>query len=537
MPVFLKKFNNNLKIAWKNVFAAKREGGYACFFAALILVQLLFGISTLYYCNSERIERNSISEKYSYHLSLRGLSTAQLYYLRNVHTTEQEIDWIFDPEFTYTEYTLPGDEKRYDAQLRLLGDPENSAAAFLSKYGEELEADGAYGYSETPLLTYDRTKSEGTTGYFLLLLLCTVLSVLLLTVLYRIKLNHNKFTYGIYLSFGADFKRLLTSAFSEMLVITAITALPSAFLTYLLGFLLYIPAGGLSGFYILPIFLLIVGSAVSALLSVILPVLVLSKGVPVKLLLAEDNSSLASSPRHSSRILKKRSILAVEGLGIFRYRKYFAGLLIPAVLFGVFYVSGAFLADSRKQIESQPIARYSLDFSGSAYSAEDMLDELRAVEGVRAVTRETSVFGSNLLMPSKSLSFNAGFPDYPRNGEYKGSMLVKFTAADEYAMSLVDDFYGYSYTGDLSLLQSEPEKYVVVSDSADNRKITKIKPGEKLCVAVERHVVGFLMTEGESFGFKTELEGNDLLPSLYKAADYTYREFTVAAVITGAPVG
>lgn len=91
------------------------------------------------------------------------------------------------------------------------------------------------------------------------MLLCTVLSVLLLTVLYRIKLNHNKFTYGIYLSFGADFKRLLTSAFSEMLVITAITALPSAFLTYLLGFLLYIPAGGLSGFYILPILLLIVG--------------------------------------------------------------------------------------------------------------------------------------------------------------------------------------------------------------------------------------------------------------------------------------
>lgn len=77
-----------------------------------------------------------------------------------------EIDWIFDPEFTYTEYTLPGDEKRYDAQLRLLGDPENSAAAFLSKYGEELEADGAYGYSETPLLTYDRTKSEGTTRLF-----------------------------------------------------------------------------------------------------------------------------------------------------------------------------------------------------------------------------------------------------------------------------------------------------------------------------------------------------------------------------------
>ena len=55
----------------------------------------------------------------------------------------------------------------------------------------------------------------------------TVLSMLLLMALYNIRLNHYKFLYGIYMTCGADFRKLFNTAVWELLVVSLMTFVPS----------------------------------------------------------------------------------------------------------------------------------------------------------------------------------------------------------------------------------------------------------------------------------------------------------------------
>ncbi len=525
-----RKFRDNFKIAWKSVRSSRKE--YAVFFAALLLVQLLLGVATLVHGANARIEEKTVSSRYDYHLEVRGLTEEQFYLLRNAHTGEQEKDWLFEPEFSYVEYEGESGAKRYDAHLRLRGNPIKSAAAFRSTYESAL-AGAAIG--ETPLLALSREAGGGRAGFALLLLLLAALSFLLLTVLYRIKLKHYKFTYGIYLSFGADFPRLLTTALFEMGVIAALTALPATLLTYVVGLALYLSAGSFPGFSLLPVPVLLGGSLLCALLSVILPLLALSRTTPVKLLASENNAGLVVSPRRSSRLIEAHSVLPVEALSLFRFRRHLAGLLLSGTLFGAFFVAGAYFSRAKKTVDFSPTPRYTLDFSASAIRAEDVLGDLQALDGVLAVTRQNEALGGSVLLPSSALRAGSGFKDYPKKKGYKGSALVQFSPADEDTLSVWRDFCGYRLRGDPSRLLEYPEDSVILSDAVGGRSVTDIQPGEKIYVEVERHIVGFLKTQGEAFGFSRDLEGNDLLPSLYESADFTFRAFTVAAVIENAP--
>lgn len=529
---------NSLKkhfsMAWKTVLHGKRE--YAGFFAAILLVQVMLGVSTVAYCNNNRIEKAAAAGEYEYHFVLENLTSSQFYYISNVQASEQEKDWLFD--MGYKERVLSSGGSRYDVFVTLRGDPDKSFSAFTERYGAALAEERDYALTKTPLLEYAERLAGSRATFTAILILCMVLSWLLLTVLYRIRIDHYKFNYGVYLSFGADYKTLLRMSVCEMLVITGLTALPALLLSYLVSLFLYLGKGGLRGFYILPLLTLLLGSAVVALCAVLLPVLVLSRGRPSRLLIAEDNSNFASSPRHSAFITKKKMPRGIELLTIRRFRRYYAGLLLAASAFGMLLVAGNFLADCYRQNKDMPQAEYTVDFSGSRYTAEDAAEALQKLEGVAAVTRETGISAANLdfnlLIPAEKAV--RGFTAYPRDHAYAGSMMVRFEPADALSLSLLTDFYGYEVEGDASLL-TQKSGYVVVFDTVDNRRAVRLAPGDKIFLTSECRVYGLIRTEGEQFGMTVTLEENDLLRSYFDACDFNYRAYTVAAVVSGAPAG
>ena len=49
-----------------------------------------------------------------------------------------------------------------------------------------------------------------------------------LTLLFYIRINQNKFLYGIYIAFGAGFEKLLETAWWELLAVALMTYLPAA---------------------------------------------------------------------------------------------------------------------------------------------------------------------------------------------------------------------------------------------------------------------------------------------------------------------
>ena len=111
-------------------------------------------------------------------------------------------------------------------------------------------------------------------------LLVTALSVALVTALYNIRINHYRFEYGIYMTFGADFRRLMSVCVWEMLVVAAVVYVPAVIASWLISLAVY-KASGLSYSYnaAAPLLVLLFSLLVSVL-SVCVPVWRLSRRTP-----------------------------------------------------------------------------------------------------------------------------------------------------------------------------------------------------------------------------------------------------------------
>ena len=79
--------------------------------------------------------------------------------------------------------------------------------------------------------------------YYTISAVLLALSIFLMMMLYNIRVNQYKFTYGVYMTFGADFKMLFNTAFWEMFVIMVLTFIPSVIFSTLIVFIMYIPSG------------------------------------------------------------------------------------------------------------------------------------------------------------------------------------------------------------------------------------------------------------------------------------------------------
>ena len=65
----------NLKIAWKSVFHGFSQ--YLCFFIAMIIVQVLFGMVSVSNDNNSHVEHDLYSEEYDYHMAVTNLNFDQ----------------------------------------------------------------------------------------------------------------------------------------------------------------------------------------------------------------------------------------------------------------------------------------------------------------------------------------------------------------------------------------------------------------------------------------------------------------------------
>ena len=77
MSIFIMNFKRNRKGAYKTIKSNFKE--YLCFFMALIMVELLFGVMTVSFENNRKVEKEIITEAgYDYHGYLSGVKPADL---------------------------------------------------------------------------------------------------------------------------------------------------------------------------------------------------------------------------------------------------------------------------------------------------------------------------------------------------------------------------------------------------------------------------------------------------------------------------
>ena len=238
----------SLKIAWKSIFFNFKQ--YIFFFIAILIVQMFYGVMTISTDNNTLVEREFVKEYYDYHVLVTNLNEDQANMIKSNKGAIFTNDIYFKVlEDKTASYTNSNGDKRFDMYLELNGNLSDSFKKFEDDYQNGIlastkqnDSDQFYVY-KSPLMNVSTNILANNAVYYTISAVLLALSIFLMMMLYNIRVNQYKFTYGVYMTFGADFKMLFNTAFWEMFVIMVLTFIPSVIFSTLIVFIMYIPSG------------------------------------------------------------------------------------------------------------------------------------------------------------------------------------------------------------------------------------------------------------------------------------------------------
>ena len=529
----------SLKIAWKSIFFNFKQ--YIFFFIAILIVQMFYGVMTISTDNNTLVEREFVKEYYDYHVLVTNLNEDQANMIKSNKGAIFTNDIYFKVlEDKTASYTNSNGDKRFDMYLELNGNLSDSFKKFEDDYQNGILASTKQNDSDqffvykSPLMNVSTNILANNAVYYTISAVLLALSIFLMMMLYNIRVNQYKFTYGVYMTFGADFKMLFNTAFWEMFVIMVLTFIPSVIFSTLIVFIMYIPSGFGFTFSAMVFLKVFVFSLIVVTVAVFFPMRVMAVRMPMTLIVTQDNSNLVSSPRNSVNIFKRKFPTFYETLSSWRFRKYSANLLLTAIVFCAIFIMGLYLADIYRTDLEYNRAEYTVDLSAGAIDYDDVMsEELYSVNGVKAVeaagnyveATKADSGPSHILVPaSKVKAFKGGLITYDGK-DYKGmkatnSVLYNGVTAEQ--LKVIEQLYAY----DGNLQDVLKEGYVIIGDSLSNMKTFKYKPGDTIEVAIPVNTSGAI---------DDKLSGKQLLRAQIEKYKYQYKTFTIAAILTDIP--
>ncbi len=542
---FFEYLKRSLTIAYKSIFFNFKQ--YIFFFIALLIVQMFYGIMTISAYNNEVVERDSATEEYNYDIMLAHLNESQLIKLRSYAGSAFEGNRYFkEIEGGTVEYEDFGD-KYYD--VRLVFDENQNPRKCLNNFkAQYYDPDAATGvllegsdgdntiyFYDSPRMNIDINIIASNAGYWSISAILLGLSVFLMTALYNIRVNQYKFTYGVYMTFGADFKKLFGTAFWEMFMISCITFIPSVIISTVVVYFIYLPSGFPFAFNPLVFLQVFLFSLIVVLFAVFFPMRIMAVRQPMGLIATQDNSNLVTSPRYSINVFGKKFPTMYELYSAWRFRKHSVSLLTTAIVFCAFFIMGLYLADIYTTDLEYERPDFKIDMT-EAYIDYDqeMSDELYAIEGIEAVqVADNAVTASDLathILVHKSdvKAFASAVVNY-KGDDYKGDGMracnsIAFNATTKEQLKLLETFY--SYKGDLYSVVNN-EKTVIIGESVSNISTFKYDVGDKIWIAIRE----------DNKTISGNLTGKTLLREQIQRFDYKYEEYTIGAILTDIPSG
>lgn len=475
-------FKRTVKNAFRTVLFNWRE--YAGFFLALLVVQSIFWSLTFSLDTNNQIAEDTVKESYSYHVIIPELTKTQVATFKNMLNAQDALD----DSFYEVEIVDLGEVS--EAHVTLKGaDLDRS----LSKFRDRCMLK-SWGYTTTPLYTYvTEYVTPGVWRYALICLCMLALCAAVLTVLYNIRVENHQFQYGIYMTCGADFRMLFRVTFWELAAIGLLTFVPSAILAALIMLAVYLPQGVLFTFHWAAPVKVFALSAVTVLLSVLLPVRAMAFKTPMTLITARDNAGLVSSPRRSFRLVGKRFPRDYELAGMWRFRKYYVRLVCSAVAFASLFISGLYIADMIRTKQDLAVGEFTLAYGAMpdetvvdeqgnvirpiyTYDQADAINDdaqylseaIRALDGVAYVTVDEQARADELLAHMLVKTENA-----PMTGEYgvlsEGERDGYEIATNSYKYTAVDQAWidgaiasgRYTFEGDPYAVLENPHAIII----------------------------------------------------------------------------
>ncbi|MGM9680501.1 MAG: FtsX-like permease family protein [Eubacteriales bacterium] len=580
---YLKK---NVSMAFKTLFW--RFGRYVCFFILLFLLQCLFSTILLLRVNIQSHQRDYLeaqytnSQGYVYHLRLLGLSDSQFSIVRYEELSQKSEEasdedgkeryFMIAGGTQYERQLTTGTVYRvYDVDIQFTGDNIRSCySLFTDTLFTALEDEGEFTCFETPLLTYELDSALQSVLTVLMIVLILALSALILWVLRSTLTAHDRFTYGIYLSFGADFKTLFMTSFWEMVILNLFLLIPSAVVGHLCAWLIYRSSDLAFSIHPELSLLAMVLTLIASLVAAFVDFRRTASEPPVKLLASSDNGNYISSPKTSGNILASLFPKGVESITLRRYRKYMIRLLSFTLLFTVLFSSAAYFSTLYQRAQSCPKEQYHLSFAPTLILTEPEPDSdgdngedgNEESEPVLTVTYDNSYEGeiadiveslpgialiekscvtaavdanSHMLFDPKSLKGSAGGVDVTIRADDGEPITVTGLCNAEY--SVLDDqiirymeAMGYRVEGSLADVL-ENDNMIAISESFNNTKKFKLKVGDTVRIAVSA-------TPKDEKYEDSEIPWSDYdhyLTECLRRYSYEYRTYTVGAILSDLP--
>ena len=356
----------------------------------------------------------------------------------------------------------------------------------------------------------------------------TVVSILLITSIYRIRVNHYKFQYGIYMSFGADFKQLCKTSFWEMMVVSLGTFIPSQLFSTGVIWLIYRGEGFDFGYNFLALLKVFLINIIIVAVSVCFPMWRVSRDNVTNLIVTEDNSNLVTSPRRSFDFTKLTFPRKYELASMWRFRKYLTVMILTAVGFSSVFVGGFYVADMYAYCRDYKLPQFTAALTTPSAYDDTLTSDLLEIEGVDQVAgyamADAMGYRSNTLYPSGSVLPSADMVTPEGDNSYRATNSVTYVLADSSLVkALQSDLWDYKITGDPNEMLTD-ENAVIVTNYIGNRKVCDFKVGDVIKVGA---------FNGQIRAVDDGLEGKNKLRQELKFYKMDYTELRVCAVIDG----
>ncbi|MBQ8351075.1 MAG: hypothetical protein IJY20_03400 [Clostridia bacterium] len=536
----------NFKNAWRTVIGGWRQ--FFPFFFALLFIQLLLFSVTLGFDSNFRNEKAIVEKEYNYHLAIKGLNEGQTLTLINDPRTVFSNDYVYDVVST-SEHTVEGMDSSYDVYIRFVTGNKHYGIYGIFKKDTIQSCYSTFSYTY-----HDVYAPEGGTAtlyfsplyqletlwwqnYGLMALVLTLLSLLCAAILgriYRIRLNHDRFTYGIYVTFGADGKRLRTTAFWEMLLCALLSLLPAGIGAWLVCNWLYGSVGltftpGLKTQLWVPICIIPI-----LYLAVRLPMKLLAQKEPMTLITAMDNSHYVKHPARSATMHLHRFPRFYELLSTLRYHRYYLKLAVSSALLCALFISGTYLAQLyqiNRDIRIDTETSFHVDIGNIKGMPSDFIEEIEALPRVKSVYKDHASYsleanGMFLAVNKSDLVPFSGVMNNPIDNKTSVFNTVKLLGAqDEDLIELFESTY--TIEGDLSSVLRD-ENTIALGNSINNRTTFAFEVGDTITLATPILIP-------ETAEINQNLTGNALLEEQILQVVYEYKTYTIGAIMTNYP--
>jgi ABC-type lipoprotein release transport system permease subunit len=513
---------SNLKHGFRSVIGGFKE--FSVFFFAMILVQLLFWCPSLMMESRAATIKEEAYAAADYHIKIDGMSSDEwsAYYNDTFIITDTfDVEDRLYESYEYSSYKNGSGRELYEVRIKMNSDEESQSSLFLLKYpviGENTKV------TYSPRVEYLEKITQSKVLFVPIILVMGLLSALILLILYNIRINHYKFRYGVYMSFGADFEKLFHTATWELFSIALLTFIPAIVLAVVIQTAISLSLGGTVAFNPFSIIWAFMWLFLVIMLAVFPSVKFLATRTPTSLIVAGDNSNYVASPRVSFRIFRKSFPFHYELYGFWRFRRYYATLLLSSILFSSLFLCGFFINSMVNSSENTLSPEFCLKANSSDGIDPYLMEDISAFDGVRYISWENSLdataINSYVLLSgrqrsgisSKTVKTDMGYADNN----------FKYNYVDETLYEQITREGGWKIEGDLSRVMND-ENCVAVSEYINNSKSLNFKVGDTITLAIVKNI-------NEPISYEVP-DNKYILNQLLTHAEFDYMTVEIAAIV------